>query len=233
MYGPGMQRLAASSGIGFAILIVLSSWVPGGAPVYEDLAPSYADYYAEQGDEINLGVLLLGFAVVEALWFIGYFRGVLETADVAAGGMGRLTSVAWGGGLIGIGFAGLGGLLQGAGAKLPDGASPDVLMALHQASVETVNFAEICLAVFLFASGLVILRTRVLPAWIALFGFVPVLLWTIAFFQVIAPEQDEGPLGGAGFVAFFAFVLWSVATSIELMRRVRPDAVPPTAPGPG
>lgn len=228
-----MQRLAAASGIGFAVLIVLSSWIPGGAPVYEDLAPAYAAYYAEQGDEINLAVLLLGFAVVEALWFIGYFRGVLNTADVAAGGEGRLTSVGFAGGLLGIGFAGLGGLLQGAAAKLPEGGSAEVLMALHQASVETVNFAEICLAVFLLASGLVILRTAVLPAWIALFGFVPVLLWTIAFFQVIAPEQDSGPLGSAGFVAFFGFVLWSVATSVVLVRRVRPDAAPPPAPGSG
>ena len=233
MYGAGLQRLAAASGIGFAVLIVASSWIPGGAPVYEDLAPAYADYYSEQRDEINLGVLLLGFAVVEALWFIGYFRGLLNTADVAAGGEGRLTSVAYGGGLLGIGFAGLGGLLQGAAAKLPEGANPEVLMALHQASVETVNFAEIALAVFLFASGLVILRTRVLPAWIALFGFVPVILWTIAFFQVIAPEQDEGPLGGAGYVAFFGFVLWSAATSVVLVRRVRSDADAPPVPGSG
>lgn len=233
MFGPGMQRLAAASGIGFAILILLSSLVPGAAPVYEDLAPAYADYYLENHDGILLGVLLLGFAVVEALWFVGYFRGILNAADVAAGGMGRLTSVAWGGGLIGIGFAGLGGLLQGAAAKLPQGVSPEVLMALHQASVETVNFAEICLAVFLLASGLVILRTRVLPAWIAWLGFLPVVLWTIAFFQVVAPEQDTGPLGGAGFVAFLAFVAWSAATSIELVRRVRPDAAEAPVPGSG
>ena len=228
-----MQRLAAASGIGFAILILLSSLVPGAAPVYEDLAPSYADYYSDNRDGIELGELLLGFAVVEALWFIGYFRGVLNEADVSAGGMGRLTSVAWSGGLLGIGFAALGGLLQGAAAKLPEGTDPQVLMALHQVSVEAVNYAEICLAVFLLASGLVILRTGVLPQWVAWLGFLPVVLWAIAFFQVIAPEQDAGPLGGAGFVAFFGFLVWSVAASVVMIRRVPRDAADAPVPGHG
>ena len=233
MYSPGMQRLAAASGIGFAILILASSLVPGAAPVYEDLGPAVADYYAENRDGVHLAELLLGFAVVEAVWFIGYLRGVLDTADVAAGGMGRLTAVAYGAGLLGVGFAGLSGVLQGAASKLPPGTDAGAITALHQAGVESVSYAEICLAAFLLAAGLVILRTRVLPSWVAMLGFLPVILWTIAFFQVVAPEQDTGPLGGAGFVAFLAFVIWSAATSVELVRRVRADAVPATAPESG
>lgn len=222
MYTPGMQRLAASSGFGFAVLILLSSLVPGAAPVYEDLAPAIADYYTESSGDIELAELLLGFAVVAALIFIGYLRGILNAADLAAGGMGRLTSVAWGAGLLGIGFAALSGVLQGAAAKLPPGTDPGTFASLHQAGIEAVHFAEIALALFLLATGMVILATRALPAWIAWLGFLPVILWAIGFFQVVAPEQDTGPLGGAGFVAFLAFVVWSAATSLELVRRVVP-----------
>lgn len=230
MYGVGMQRLAAASGIGFAVFILLSAFVPGAAPAYDDLAPAVAGYYADKQTEVQLAQLFLGLAVVEALWFTGYLRGILNRADLDAGGMGRLTSVAWGGAIVGIAFAALSGVLQGAAAKLPQGTDPGVYRGLHQAGVEAVSYAEISLAVFLLATSLVILRTGVLPAWLGWFGFLPVILWTIGFLRVIAPEQDTGPIGGAGFVAFLGFVLWSAATSVALLTRVRADAVPAPSP---
>ena len=227
MRGTGAERLWAASGLGFAVLILASSLAPGAAPVYEDLAPTIAGYYTESSADVELAELLLGFAVIEALIFIGYFRSVLAAAEDS----GVLTSVAWGGGLLGIGFAALSGVLQGAAAKLPPGTDPAAFAGLHQAGVEAVHFAEICLALFLLASGLAILATRVLPAWVAWFGFLPVVLWLIGFFEVVAPEQDTGPLGGAGFVAFLAFVIWSAVTSFVLVRRVVPREAPASEPG--
>lgn len=95
---PSAERLAPLTGIavpllGLAGLIVLEG--PADRPEV-DVAPSAFVRYFGERDTVVLGSFLLMLSAVFFLWYLGSLRAVLRRAE---GGVGRLSSVAYGGGL--------------------------------------------------------------------------------------------------------------------------------------
>jgi hypothetical protein len=150
---------------------------------------------------ITAGVIF-AFGVVFFIWFLGSLRSTLVAAE---GGVGRLSSIAYGSGML----AALSLILQIApsvqGAFDEDQLSPEAAQALQSVGEAAFAGTEFTLLAMFVAVGLVIMRTRVFGAWLGWLSFLIALVLAIV------------PIGWAGVV--WGFPLWTLITSIVLFRQ--------------
>jgi hypothetical protein len=114
-----------------------------------------------------------------------------------------------------VGFALVDGALQFAAADSVGDVPAEVTQSLSVLYNDFFLGFPIGFGTLMLATGLVLLRTRVLPMWLGWFALV---LGIAAF------------LGPVGFFAFLVFLIWAVITSVMLYQRGEPVATPPPAP---
>lgn len=191
--------LAPLTGVVFVLLFVASFIVVGDAPDANDPVQEVVSFYTENDAETTIGALLFGVGAVFFLFFVGSLRSVLRTAE---GGTGWLSNVAFAGGIVAAAgmliFAGLGFTLGDVAEDLDPGA----VQAINALSFDLFFPLAGGIVVLLFASGLVSVRTEVLPRWLGWAG----LVIAVASFTP------------AGFFAFLASIAWVLVVSILLWR---------------
>jgi hypothetical protein len=166
----------------------------------------------EDANTLIAAGVVFAFGVVFFIWFLGSLRAALYAAE---GGVGRLSSIAYGSGML----AAICLLLQVAptvqGAIDEDDLSADAAQSLQSMGEAFFFGAELALLAMFVAVGLVILRSRVLPVWLGWVSLAIALLLAII------------PIGWAGVV--WAFPLWLLVTSVLLYLRApaAPVAAPP------
>jgi hypothetical protein len=165
---------------------------------------------------IIAGGVIFAFGVVFFIWFLGSLRSTLFAAE---GGVGRLSAIAYGSGML----AALTLILQIApsvqGAFDKDDLSPEAAQALQSVGEAAFGGTEFTLLAMFAAVGLIILRTRVLGVWLGWVSLAIALLLAII------------PIGWAGVV--WAFPLWTLIVSVLLFRRGSTSpAVTATPPAP-
>jgi len=205
------ERLAPLSGIVAVVLFVVGFLVfelVGDPPGSDETAEGYLSYFREDDGSIWGGAWILLVGMFFFLWFLGSLRAAFSRAE---GGVGRLTSIAYTGGI------GAALLLTGAVATQISGAiaadenenlSPQTAETLWWAGDGFFVAAGFFLAALYAASALITLRTRVLPLWLgivsatlALASLVPFITWA---------------------VVIFATPIWIIIVAIWLY--IRPDA---------
>ena len=195
-----IDRYAPLSGvlavIGWIVGIVLIDKVESKDTGAELLAA----YKGEEGRILLAGISwLIGTAFF--VWFLGSLRSRLLAAE---GGDGRLTSIAFAGG---VGTAICLALLPGpdmAAAFSSDDLDESAALALGNVGDAFFLGAEYLLAVLLVASALVALRYGGLPTWLA---WIQLLIALVLLTAVV------------GWAAlFFAFPLWVLVVSYLLWR---------------
>jgi hypothetical protein len=230
----GMQRLAALSGILFVVLLIASIVVNGSEPPdFNDPVQQWTKFAADHQDDARIGALIFGFAAFEFMWFLGYLRGTLGSAELEARGFTRLVHIAYAGGIVGIAGMILGMYLSGVGLSHED-ASPDVIrMSNDLSGAAFVGLGSVGMAVLTTAAGILIVRTRVFAAWIGWLGLACGVFFLLQLLNLLSEDADNAftvffPL------AFLAFLVWVIACSVTFLRRLRPAAVAaePVAPPP-
>ena len=185
------ERYAPLAGVVSVVLWVVGALIEQGA--IKDKTPEtlLASYTGKEG-RILLGGLLWLIGTLVFFWFLGSLRATLAEAE---GGVLRLTTIAFAGG-VGAAICGL--LFPGAdmGAAITDDKDLSAPTAEAIRVVGNAFFigAEIALAVLLIATALVVFRTRVLPVWIA---WISVILGIVLIIL---------PIGWAA--VLFAFPIW-------------------------
>ena len=91
------EKLAAGTGIVAFLLIFVSTLIAGTPPKADDPVSKIIAYGVDHRTALLTGGYLSGLAVVFALWFAGSLRSYLRSME---GGTGRLSAVAFGGGLV-------------------------------------------------------------------------------------------------------------------------------------
>lgn len=226
-FSPGLQKLAAASGVIFVALLILSIVVnPESVPDADSAPGEFLSYVSEEKDNIELGTLIGALAAVEWLWFIGVVTGALSRAETAARGFARVSWVTFAGGvtalaLILVSFA----LLLGA-TVTPEDTEPSVARALSHASQACFTMASVGFAAMFASAGLLILRAGGLPRWLGMLALALSVLYTLTLFTVLMPEDNGGVFEIAWPLSLLAFLIWVVATSVTLVRQVgrEPDA---------
>lgn len=197
------ERFAPLAGI---VAVVL--WVVG---VIVEESTDYSDKDTPQeilavfqGDTNTLiaAGIIFAFGAVFFIWFLGSLRAALYSAE---NGVGRLSSIAYGSGML----AALCLLLQVAptlqGAVDEDDLSADTAQSLQSMGEAFFFGTELTLLAMFAAVGLLILRTRVLPIWLGWVSLAVAVLLAII------------PIGWAGVV--WAFPLWTIVMSVLLYLR--------------
>ena len=198
-----LERLAPLSGLVFVALLIVGTVLINN---YEFLPPSdeLKSFYEDNVVTVRTGHYLVMVSSVFLVWFAGSLRSTLQTAE---GGTGRLSAVAFGGGitasvvLLIANGAGMAAAVRG-GA---DGGIPaEMATALFDfTGVLMGNALPVGYAVLLGAAAVVSLRTGLFARWLSwVTGVVAVLL--------LIPEVNFAVAGLA--------VLWVLVMSFVLYR---------------
>jgi hypothetical protein len=212
------------AGVLAAVTFVVGLLFVSDTPDDTDTDAQVLAWYGDHGHRVGIvvGAFLLAFCGLFFLWFAGGLRQRLRAAE---GPGGRLTEIAFGGAVafVAMLWAGAAAIAAvPAGQEL--GNSPALKVADIARYLPSVGFGAILLfgafgAIALIdAASVVIMRTGILPKWLAWLGFVAavVLLFAVVFLPMVA------------------LPIWVLATSIVLFRlpsiEAEPVVVVPTPP---
>jgi hypothetical protein len=208
--------LAALTGVGFLVLVIVGIAVGGGEPPdpSDDSVQEIISFYDDHTDSVWIGSVIQVWAGTFLIFFGGYLRKVLRAAE-GEGHM--LSAVALAGTVILALAAAIDATINIALAEAVDSVDDLEPATVQALSVLWSNdFLPFALGaqVFLLASGLSVVRHGALPAWL---GWVAIVLGVAAVTPV-------------GFVAILAGALWIGAVSIMLAMRARAASQPPSGP---
>lgn len=198
-----LERLAAAAGLMFVALFIGALFDPVIDPIGDDAAVVAAQLLENRG-QARLAIYAGGLAALALVWFVGSLRSTLRRAE---GGTGRLSAVAFGGGVMAgatllassafssaaLEFADYGG--DPAGARLAAGLAEYLFYA--------TNFG---IALLVGATFVIAFRHGAISRWLAWVGAVAgamslVFVWP--FFVI----------------GMLIFLFWVTALSISLMSR--------------
>ena len=198
------ERYLPLTGILFLVVFVIANAIVGATPDQDTSAHKVVTYWSDhQGTQ--RAAAFLGLAAVGLfIFFAGALRSALRSRETDNG---LLSAIAFGGALVAAAGGLTDSLFRLAAARAAHHGVDASVYTLNQLnSFDWVPFVGGA-SVMLIAAGLCGLRTLALPK---------VLSWSAIVFGVAF-------LTPAGFVGFFGFVLWILATSIVLYGR-RPSA---------
>jgi hypothetical protein len=205
------ERFAPLAGIVAVAMWVIGTIVAESTDISDsDTGLEVLAVFRNDTGTILTGGIIFVFGVVFFIWFLGSLRARMLLAE---GGLGRLTSIAYGSGML----AALCLLFQVAplvqGALDEDDLGPGAAQSLQVISEAFFGGTEITLIPMLIAVGLLTMRTRVFPMWLGWASFFLALVLVII------------PIGWLGVV--FLFPIWTIVTSVLLFLRPLPPPGPP------
>jgi hypothetical protein len=211
------ERLGAMTGALSVLLFIVGFGILPTPPDVDASATEVHAYYDDEQGGIRAAMVLLTFATFFFIWFLGSLRSALSAAE---GGAGRVSSIAFGGGLVSAGaLFTLITLIAGA-AFHPEETTPEVTSALNDLAVVSGAPALAGLTALFAASAKVALRHRAFSSSI---GLLLVLAALAQPFAVGAMLTDSGVFAGDGVLGLFlpvvAFGLAILATSGALVRQ--------------
>jgi hypothetical protein len=200
--------------LGVAGLVVLEG--PADRPELDRPPVEILSYFGEQ-DTVILGSFLLMLAAALFLWFAGCLRAALRSAE---GGEGRLSTIAFGGGVATAGF-----MLAMPAVNLTGALSADFLgvrqaQTLYLLGDAFLYPAAMGAAVMVAATAAVALRTGVLARRLAWPSLV-LALWLLIppFGQGI--DAPEDPAAWTGLAALPLVLVWTAVIALVLAREHR------------
>lgn len=231
-FSPTLQRVAAASGLGFLLFLILSIVFQGGeAPEYTEPAVEFAQYASENADDIQLSAVLVGLAAFEFLWFVGYLRGQLGRAEQAARGFTRLSHIVFAGGVVAAAGFVLSAVMTAAAVSMPEDTSADIVRALYLTSYYPFLIASVGLATMLYTASFLIMRLGTLPKWLGIVGIIGGLCYLLTLFSLLDPEDDGGAFGMFYPLGFLALIIFVIGTSIAFLRQVGGEPATASAAG--
>jgi uncharacterized membrane protein len=214
------QRLLALSGVAFAPLFVvgwLSSAVSD-SPNY--VAPQEKWIKWAQHDHIKgrISSFALVLAAFVFIYFLGALRSALEEAESSVRGSRDLARIAFAGaltGIVGITMA----FVSIANASAPGAkADPFVSKAVTTSAAGPFLVGATGFSAFLLATGVLTLRTGVLPRWTGFVALIGSGCFFITLLTILNNSGNGSAFGYAFFPAMLSLVVWTVSASISRYR---------------
>jgi hypothetical protein len=222
------ERWGAAAGFVAFVLGAAAASFERGAPVINDPAREVAEFFATYRTELLAQSFLFILSAGAWLWFLGSLRSYLLRSE---GGTGRLSGVAFGAGVIGIGIQ---ALIQAPQSALAMASSnpvePSLAVVMANMGYAFNVIAYIPLAIMLAAVAVISFRTAAFPKWITWLS-----AGSAAAFAVMSAgiAVDSGPLAAGAwptFIPYVAIAAWLLATSVVMVGRIgrqtSPFAIP-------
>jgi uncharacterized protein DUF4386 len=215
------HRYSAASGIAFVGLLIASILVFGlDFPMYDDSGRVFAAYYADNSSKIELSIFIGGFSAIALAWFVGFMRWVYWGAETATRGFVRATDIGHAAAIAGIALSVVTIAAQEAAVVATGTVEPGVIRALDLFGDYAFVLAGLFFSIWLLSSFFVIRVTKVFPDWLAVLALVGTVLGVVQSALLLAPQDDDGVLGLLGIVFAIVLMIWVLAASITLVRRV-------------
>jgi hypothetical protein len=193
-------------GVAFLVVLIISFIVQGSPKGADDhSANEVVNWYVDNKDAAEISAIIGAIAGLLLIFFGAYLRRFF---DAAAGGTSMLPILV----LIGVSIVAVGGAIDATilfaaaeAADHTDNIDPNSIQTLQ--ALWDNDFVPFLLGtnVFLWSSGLLVIRTGALPKWL---GWVAILLGIIGFTPI-------------GFAAAAGAALWILIVSILLSVRAR------------
>ena len=218
------ERIGAATGAASVLLFILSVGILPTPPDVDAPASEIHAYYAEEQDGIQVSLVFAAAALFFFIWFLGSLRSALRVAE---GGTGRVSSIAFAGGVVSAGalFA-LITLIAGAAFR-PDQATAEVTTAINDLAVVSGGAAAAALTALFAASAKVALRHGAFPTSV---GWLLALAALAQPFALGAMLTDSGAFAGDGVLGLFlpvgAFAIAILAASGVLVQRAGRAVIP-------
>jgi hypothetical protein len=211
------ERLGAATGAFSVLLFIVGFAIFPTPPDVDASATAIHTYYADEQGGIQASMVLLTAALFFFIWFLGSLRSALRAAE---GGTGRVSSIAFAGGLVSAGaLFTLITLIAGAAFR-PEQTTAEVTSAINDLAVVSGAPALAGLTALFAASAKVALRHGAFPNSI---GLLLVLAALAQPFAVGAMLTDSGVFAGDGVLGLFlpvaAFGVAILATSGALVQQ--------------
>ncbi len=201
------ERYGALAGVVFVVLVVVGALIGGSPPMPSDSSDTITKYFTDNQDQLQVAAYLNGLAVVPFLWFLGSLFGRLRRAE---GGAGRLAGIALAGGVATVPIAMVANGLAAEATLRPAGAPGEFRL-----STILFGYTAFAIAVLVAATSIVVVRTRLLPAWVGWAGEVLAAGWLAAG---LAVSSQKDAIAAIGFVVFLMWAAWIVVVSVLLSR---------------
>lgn len=204
------DRWSPVSGIVFVGLFVLAGIVLG---TTGDTPEEVREHYIDNGGRVFTAFFILVASTLAFLWFVATLRSVLARAENEPR---PFTALGFGAGVATSALLVAGGALIVANAEQDESLDAGAADLADTTAYFLITGGVMVASLLVFATSVVALRTRVLPAWLAWSGFAVALLTLFAPF----------------FLPLFVFLAWVVVVSVVLLggRATAPTAAGPAQP---
>jgi hypothetical protein len=205
------ERWATLSGV-FAVVFWVLGVILVSSKAKGDKGPEALASYHQHSDGILVGGLLWSIGVLLFIWFLASLRSHFLAAE---GQPGRLSTLAFGGGIAAAVIAMLIPVADEVGALNKNDIDASGAAVLHHFSDAFFVATEYMLPVFFFSSAILALRHGALPKWL---GWFSVLIGIVLLI---------GPIGWAALI--FATPIWVLIVSVWLYLRSQTAAPAPSS----
>ncbi len=194
--------MGPACGVAFVVILAVSFFIVSTPDTNK--SPQYIYLWYNKSSHktaVGISTVMADIAVVFGIFWFGYLRDRFGRTGLGA----RLAPIV----LVGATIFATGGLVfSGANFALldePKHMSPDTAQTLNFLSSDLGAAALVVgVSILMWAAGFIILKTRILPVWLAWISF---LLAVVAL---------AGPIG---FFAFFAMGIWILIVAFLMWRR--------------
>jgi hypothetical protein len=208
------ERWAASTGMAFAIVLLVANFIPGSPPKYNASAGKIVTYLNHHHRALTITGILEGVALVLFLWFLSSFAGYFREV-----GQRRLSTIIYGGGVATVAIAATGDALALGDMRLSTFLGSGAVQAIYAVTVFFYLKVFWTLTALALATVLATRRSGALPewyAWLTLGGAVLFVLGGLSF----KVHGFFSPSGAMGFIAFLALIVWVFVSSLVLVQRM-------------
>ena len=162
----------------------------GAAPALDAPAAEIQSYLVDDGTDVLVAATMGTLSAFFFILFLGAVRTFLRTAE---GAPGSLSTVAFGAGLVTITLATTAALPTVALAWDDTAALADPGLVQAAWNLNTLALVPVgsSAGAFCLSAALIILRTRVTPAWVGWIGVLAGVLSVIATFFLVADDPDS------------------------------------------
>jgi hypothetical protein len=212
------DRLAAATGIVFVLMQIATGVLMGDTPDFDAGPREIREYFIDDGGAILAVTMINALSALFFIWFLGSLRAVLRVSE---GGQGRLSAVAFAGGLATITIA-VAASLPGAALAWEDTARVVDLGTLAFVwNLNALGFVGLVGTgmAFVLAVSVVIFRTRLFPSWVGVVGVLAAIAQLLNAFTLVADDY-ETPFAFFGFLGFALTMIFILIMSIYMVIRL-------------
>lgn len=203
-----IEQWGALAGMVFAVLLLVGTFIAGQPPKVTDSATKITDYFLDNADQLKIGNFLQGLAILPFLWFLGTLFGRLRAAE---GGSGRVSGIALTGGVLTAAMSLIGLVFLAFGTVYPDNA-----VGSYQLANITYGFLGFSAAVLTIGTSVVVMRSKLLPAWVAWLGEISAIVWIVG---AVSTASTKDVWSAILFAGFLVWLVWVVVLGVLMYQK--------------